>query len=352
MAKKSQVLAITLVMVFTASCLWANSTPMVSNVTAAQRGDDSKLVDIYYDLADADGDTCMVWVAVSNNGGATWKLPAHSVIGDWDAGVTVGTNKHIVWDAGADLPGASGIFKVRVYADDGKGGEPMVIVGAGAFPYQNAPIGSWITLGAFLIDKYEVTVQQYCQFLNAADPDSNHWTSRQEISRHGTAGNYTYSVNPDRGNYPVRYVSFYDAEAYAVWKSNQTGLTYRLPTEQEWEKAAGWDPVLEKLWTYGFQRDSIDCSWCNYDNCYGVPLVVGSFDGTGGKEDAYSHYGCYDMSGNLWEWTSSIYSGEYRVIRGGHWDDDAPDCQVAYRYYRSPSLRNGDMGFRLVLDFQ
>jgi formylglycine-generating enzyme required for sulfatase activity len=330
--------------------VWANSAPVVSNVTANQRGDDSKLVDIYYNLADADGDACTVWVAVSNDGGASWTIPASSVSGHWGADISTGTNKYIVWDAGMDIPGVSGIFKIRIYADDGKGGEPMVIVGAGSFPYQNAPEGSWVAVEAFLIGKYEVTVQQYCEFLNAADPDSVHWVSSQEISRSGTAGSYVYSVDPGRGNYPIRYVSYYDAVAYGAWKSSLTGLNYRLPTEQEWEKAAGWDPVLQKLFTYGYHQDTISCNWCNYNNCYGGPLPVGSFNGTGGKNNAYSYYGCYDMSGNLWEWTSSIYSGDSRVIRGGGWNYVATYCTVTYRSYFTPTYRNYYVGFRLVLD--
>ena len=59
-----------------------NSAPRVSNVRASQRGDDSKLVDVYYDLADADGDACTVWVIASNDGGATWRVPIVTVWGD------------------------------------------------------------------------------------------------------------------------------------------------------------------------------------------------------------------------------------------------------------------------------
>ncbi|MCP4708062.1 MAG: hypothetical protein GY869_05520 [Planctomycetes bacterium] len=62
--------------------VWANSTPVVSNVTAYQRGDDSKLVDIRYDLADADGDACTVWVAIRNNAGQSWTIPARTFAGD------------------------------------------------------------------------------------------------------------------------------------------------------------------------------------------------------------------------------------------------------------------------------
>ncbi len=123
-----------------------------------------------------------------------------------------------------------------------------------------------------------------------------------------------------------------------------------MPTEQEWEKAAGWDPVLQKLWTYGFQQDMIGCSWCNYNGCSFGLLEVGSFDGTDGKEHAKSYYGCYDMSGNLYEWTSSIYSGSSRVLRGGYWYGNATHCAVTSRSGTAPSGRGNYVGFRLVLD--
>ncbi|MEE9357056.1 MAG: SUMF1/EgtB/PvdO family nonheme iron enzyme [Sedimenticolaceae bacterium] len=225
--------------------------------------------------------------------------------------------------------------------------DDMVVVPAGSFAYQTE---YYVFVDDFAIDKYEVTVAAYCEFLNYADPDGNHWDGGQEIVRTGDPGNYSYEVQAGRENYPVRYVSFYDAEIYAAWKSAITGKNYRLGTEEEWEKAAGWDPVVKKLWTYGFQQDSVDSTWCNYDDAYGGPLPVGSFDGTDGKNDAKSFYGCYDMSGNVYEWTSSIYSGSSRVLRGGDWYGSALYCRVAHRLNYSPSNRIGTLGFRLLLD--
>lgn len=328
--------------------LWANSAPVVSNVTASQRGDDSKLVDVYYDLTDADGDLCTVWVFMSEDGGTTWGVPVFSLSGHFGQGVTPGANKHIIWDAGTDMPGKSGNYKARVYADDGKGQIPMVAVPAGAFPYQ---YGTWIQVDAFLIDKYEVTNLLYCQFLNDSEPDGDHWHSSQEIVRHGNPGSYTYTVQSGRENYPIRYVNLYDTQAFAAWRSSLEGVTYRLPTEQEWEKAAAWDPIEQHHYTYGFHQDSINSTWCNYNNAYGGPLPVGSFNGTGGKQDAKSYYGCYDMCGNIWEWTPSTNQG-YRVFRGGAWNLNASYCRTTDRWsnYATPSERSSNLGFRLILD--
>ena len=94
--------------------------PVISNVIVSQRSDDSKLIDIHYDLVDADGDTCTVSVEVSNDGGANYTVPAVNFTGDVGAGITPSTGKHIIWDCKADLPGAIGTnYKIRVVADDG-----------------------------------------------------------------------------------------------------------------------------------------------------------------------------------------------------------------------------------------
>jgi hypothetical protein len=324
----------------------ANSPPVVTNVTASQRADGSKLVDIYYSLADADGDACTVWVAGSNNGGASWTLPVMTLTGAVGANVTPGTGKHIVWDAGADLPGLVGDFKTRVWADDGNGYSDMVIVGSGWFLYQGTQS---VFLPTYLIDKYEVTNSQYVEFLNNADPNGDHWDANMEIVRTGTPGAYVYGVAPGRNSYPIRYANFYDADAFATWRSAQDGVMYALPSGEQWEKAAAWDPVEQHYYTYGFHQDVIDSTWCNYNNYIGGPTPVGSYNGTGGREDAKSYYGCYDMSGNVWEWTSEV-SGSNRVVRGGAWGRDAADCACAIRDIGPPSLRSHYGGFRLVLD--
>ena len=343
MIAKSFIPAFALLLVLSPVLCLANSAPVVSGVTATQRADDSKLVDIYYNLADADGDNCTVWAVVSDNNGLTWTAPAITLSGAAGYNISPGNGKHIIWDAGRDIPGKVGDFKARVFADDGHGPTDMVLVAAGNFLYQNS---TPTFLPSFFIDKYEVTNARYCEFLNNADPTGQYYSTSMEIAK---SGSY-YTVNPGKENYPIRYANWYDANAFAAWCSQTYGGNYRLPTEQEWEKAAGWDPVLQKLFTYGFHQDVIDCNWCNYNNCYGGPLSVGSFNGTGGKNVAKSYYGCYDMSGNVWEWTSSIYSGESRVIRGGFWSYSATSCTTSGRNGTAPSGRSCGIGFRLVLD--
>ncbi len=80
--------------------------------------------------------------------------------------------------------------------------EGMVEVPAAPFAYQE-DYGNPIHLDAFAIDRYEVTVARYCEFLNDADPDSDHWYFGQEIIRTGDPGAYSYEVQAGRNNYPV-----------------------------------------------------------------------------------------------------------------------------------------------------
>ncbi|HOW70265.1 MAG TPA: SUMF1/EgtB/PvdO family nonheme iron enzyme [Phycisphaerae bacterium] len=224
----------------------------------------------------------------------------------------------------------------------------MVLVPAGAFNYQNGPP---VYLAAFMIDKYEVTNAAYCEFLNEADEEGDAYDFRMEIDQTGPAGNYSYAAQSDREEYPIRYVNYDDTTAFATWRSQKEGRVYRLPTEQEWEKAAGWDPEEQKLYTYGYHSDSINCSWLNYGWCMGGTMPVGSYNGTGGRKDAMSYYGCYDMSGNQWEWTSSTYNANLDlVIRGGGWYDSAAYCTTTYRIPVASSFRYTGIGFRLATD--
>ena len=324
------------------------SVPVVGNVAVIPREDGSNLVDIHYDLSSADGDPCTVWVAVSDDGGTSWRVPARTFTGDVGEGITPGRNRTVIWDAGADGPGAVGGLTACVYAEEDHGPAPMVMVQAGPFPYQNATDPEqWVFVESFLIDKYEVTNRFYCQFLNDVDSDGDHWDDKMEIDRCGEPGSYSYTVQPGKEGYPIRYVNLYDAKAFAAWRSGVEGATHRLPTEQEWEKAAAWDPVRRHHYRYGFQQDTIDSTWCNYNYNVGRPTEVGHYDGTGGTRNAVSYYGCYDMSGNVLEWCATPYG----VLRGGAWarfGNPGHYCRCTTRHGPAPRTRNNWYGFRLA----
>ena len=342
-----------------------NQAPVVSNVRAAQRGDCSNMVDIYYDLADAEGDECYIVVRASADGGATWDLPVAHVSGNVSllnhdtrqpTSVAPGTDRHIEYELARDVYGfVCNDVKVRVIAEDVSSVTvaDLCFVPAGRFMTSTSVS---VSLSAYWIDKYEVTNALYCDFLN--DGNAAHYHTEMAGDIIEMYAGPIYGPIEGRESYPVRYVTWFDAVAFCDWRSQREGLpagSYHLPTEAQWEKAAGWDPVLEKLWTYAIQSDSIDCGKVNYGNCVGGPTEVGTYAGY------TSYYGCYDMSGNVWEWCGDWYGGTYpssgsdpggptsgssRVVRGGVWYPNATYVQVACRSYRSPSSVYDAGGFR------
>jgi hypothetical protein len=99
------------------SQVFANTSPVVSNVTVSQRTDGSGIVDISYMLCDADNDLCDVSVLVSNDGGSTWTVSAVSFTGDIGSNIKPGAGKHITWNCKTDLPEAYGTnYRVKLTA--------------------------------------------------------------------------------------------------------------------------------------------------------------------------------------------------------------------------------------------
>ena len=174
--KLSVIFSVFIVFLSFPGTIFANSAPVVSNVSASQRGDDSKLVDIYYNLSDADGDLCTVWASVSNNGGSSWQVPFSTSSGHLGSNVSPGVNKLITWDAGKDIPGIVGTLKVRVFADDGQGSDSLLMVPSGSYAMgDHFDVGTedelplhTVEINAFMMSRYEITNQQYCEFLNNA----------------------------------------------------------------------------------------------------------------------------------------------------------------------------------------
>ena len=168
---------------------FANSAPVVGNLTVSQRTDGSKKVDIRYNLSDADGDRCTVSVQVSADDGATWTVPAVSFSGAIGTRVAPGTGKLITWDCAADLPGAYGTnYRVKIIADDG------VVDGPGGmvWVYINDPGVSGHEGFNGYMSKYETTNAQYCQYLNAALASGDIRVSGNIV--YGNSGEYNGQV--------------------------------------------------------------------------------------------------------------------------------------------------------------
>jgi iron(II)-dependent oxidoreductase len=154
---------------------------------------------------------------------------------------------------------------------------------------------------------------------------------------------------------PVQHVSWYEADAFARWAGK------RLPTETEWERAAGWDERLGK------SRYPWGTEWVGYEANLGrsrfSPAPAGSYAG------GQSPSGCLQMAGDVWEWTSSFfhpYPGfvafpqaevseaffgeEHRVLRGGSWATDPLVARTSFRRWDVPTRRELFAGFRCARD--
>lgn len=188
---------------------------------------------------------------------------------------------------------------------------------------------------AFYIDLNEVTNADYKKFVSA---------TQKVFPFHWPEG----SIPKGKENHPVVYVSWFDATEYCSWAGK------RLPTEQEWEKAARGEEGLIYPWGNEW---SLDKSNNPYKNSTGTEPV-------GTYPRGRSPYGLYDISGNVWEWVDSYYlphpgnpvtRAEYgkdkRVLKGGSWFDclsygcglSAPTFN---RSFFTPEVKNNSFGFR------
>lgn len=347
------------------------TAPLVYNLNVAQRTDGSKLVDITYDLFDANDDLCDITFKLSNNNGDSYDIIPNPVnlSGDFGDDLPSGTGKHIVWDAGAENFSLDGSYLYRVYADDGSSPPPenFVLVEGGTFNNGTSDV----TISSFYIDKYELTQAGY-QAVMGSNPASG------------------YGVGD---NYPVYYVSWFNAIEYCNRRSMQEGLNpcysygtygtdpdawpsgwnsnrenhinvscnwtangYRLPTEMEWQFAARGGNQSHN-YTYSGSNDLNAVGWYNSNS--------GSTTHTVGTKAA-NELGIYDMSGNVWEWVWDINgsypsdaqtdphgatSGSSRVLRGGSWNVNADFCTVSYRYRNGATFTYDNVGFRCLRIF-
>ncbi|MBQ9630764.1 MAG: SUMF1/EgtB/PvdO family nonheme iron enzyme, partial [Treponema sp.] len=138
-------------------------------------------------------------------------------------------------------------------------------------------------------------------------------------------------------------ISASQAEAYAAWLSEQTGWTFRLPTDDEWEVAAR--AGSEVIYPWG-NDDPKKAKAANFkgNGKYKYTSPVGSF------ESGNNAWGISDMSGNVWEWTSTNRSEDetLRTVKGGSFMDGPTDLRIS-NYKNIPAdVGERDVGFRLV----
>ncbi len=264
---------------------------------------------------------------------------------------------------------------------------------------------------AYSIGTTEVTNSQYVAFLNAVaayDPyglyntDMEGWgiVRKGVLNSRGSAyiAPYTYSVEAPalNGSYtydnkPVVYVTWADAARFANWLSNgqpagaegpgttetgsytingavtvaalmavtrNAGATWVLPTENEWYKAAYYNPNTGSYYTYPTSSNSVpnnnppSADTGNSAN-YGHPGSTYALTDTGAYALSPGPYGTFDQGGNVWEWDEAAVSGAYRKIRGGSWYYGSGDLRVSSSQALTPSVDfpfdgYNDVGIRVV----
>jgi formylglycine-generating enzyme required for sulfatase activity len=203
-----------------------------------------------------------------------------------------------------------------------------------------------VILNDYFIDLHEVTNKQYrlCVEAGVCDPPQSKVSQKRS----------DYFTNTSYDDYPVIKISWQDAQTYCQWAGRD------LPSEAEWEKAAGWDYQSSQARQYPWGNTNPDQILANYG------LQVGDTSPVAQYPQGKSPLGLMDMAGNVWEWVYDRYGrdyyvstpyedpygpeqGSYRVMRGGSWISNSFDLRVSRRHRFAPQDSRFDLGFRCVL---
>lgn len=200
----------------------------------------------------------------------------------------------------------------------GKVDKVMVKIPAGEFLYGEDQ--EKMETAEFFIDQAPVTNAEYKEFVDATGHDQ---------PQHFRGGTYPEG----KADHPVVEVNWFSATAYAAWAGK------RLPTNEEWEKAArGTDG---RTWPWGNE-------W-NIENANvfsGDTTPIGKYSPQGD-----SPYGCQDMAGNVWEWIGGGQPSQLRApLRGGDWLDGPDEAQTFHIRMHTPRRKNPFAGFRCAAD--
>lgn len=225
-----------------------------------------------------------------------------------------------------------------------------------------------VTVNTFFMGRFEVTIEQFSRFISetnyqtdAEKTDSSTIKSGSEFIRQPGVNwrhdEYGQERPQNLYHYPVIHVSWNDAVQYCEWLSGKTEVTYRLPTEAEWEYAAGGGSKNRTKWA-GTNTESSLGSYAWFErNANRATHSVG--------EKKANDLNLHDLSGNVAEWCDDWYEetfytnkitqnptgphkGKSKVFRGGAWHDQPADCRVSYRSHGSPNMSSCSLGFRIV----
>jgi sulfatase modifying factor 1 len=250
----------------------------------------------------------------------------------------------------------------------------------------------------YRIDKFDVTNAQYAEFLNTKDPTGANalglWTGNMGNTFFGgiglNAGNANgskYTLVSGRQSHPVNFVTWYDAIRFANWLNNGQGngdtesgaytlghdgsptptpmpsngldITRNadakifLPSEDEWYKAAYYNPGTSSYFHYPTSSDTAPVA----SSPTGLPNHVNDFPGgpgnltnVGAYTGTTSPYGLYDMGGNVYQWNESLIGGSLRGLRGGSFSGNfTSDVSSSLRIGIGPTEFRLDVGFRVAM---
>jgi iron(II)-dependent oxidoreductase len=260
-------------------------------------------------------------------------------------------------------------------------GASMVCVPAGRYPvgtdahapYDNERPRHEVEIDAFEIDRFPVTNGDVLRFIEAGG-----YTREDCWSRDGWEWRWVFDVRapeywteragewtltrfghraPVDPRLPVIHVSYFEAEAFARWAGK------RLPSEFEWEIAAGWDPGAERPRPYPWGDEPPTSELANIDQRLYSSAPVGAYP------MGASALGCQQMLGDVWEWTSSdflpypgfrpfpyseysepFFGGDFKVLRGGSWATRPRVARNTFRNWDSRLKRQIFSGFRCARD--
>lgn len=216
----------------------------------------------------------------------------------------------------------------------------MALINKGSFFYGVSKKEKRIDYDYYM-DVFPVTNKQYKAFIDARPNHPVPYVEKEEWAKPYNWDRRTPRTYPKgKANHPVVPVSYEDAIAYCQWRTEKEhlpeGTAYRLPTEEEWEKAARGNDG--RIYPWGNEFDKEKCN--TYESGIGGTTEVTKYP------EGASPYGCFDMAGNVWEWTDSDYDKNNKVLRGGSWIVDQTGARCAYRYGSNPNDRNDVVGFR------
>lgn len=279
---------------------------------------------------------------------------------------------------------------------DGGDGPVMVVIPHGSFRMGadvsdsdrrtfELPVHRVTFQRGFALGQHEVSVEQFARFIadsgyeTTAESEGLSYAYSETTGRVGRRRNTTW-----RNSYngrdadpadPVLHVSWRDARAYAAWLSEQTGRSYRLPTEAEFEYAARGGRQSRYWWGSGAptravenltgegdlsaRRRSWSASFEGYKDGFWGPAPVASL--------STNPYGLHDMAGNVMEWVADCWHDSYvrapndgsawvnrgceqRVVRGAFWGGPPESARVSGRLGFATATRGAAIGFRVARD--